>query len=93
MTEQSEQYFRKIKPVMACGHIANAIKSDEYGERIPVCSNCIKTNPSGAKEVADIKGRVAQCSYCGTLAPSSPDLFGFLYTGKEYDTYYDGCKG
>lgn len=83
-----------LRPVMECGHISAAIYTDEDGNKLPVCSTCIKTNPKAAKEIANLKGRIAVCTGgCGNKQPSSSNLFNFFYTGKNEDAYYDGCNG
>jgi len=78
---------------MKCGHVSNALYTEDDGAKIPVCSNCIKINPVDAKTVVDLTNRIALCNVCGNLEKSSPDLFDFFYTGKAQDTYYDGCLG
>lgn len=86
------------KPMMKCGHAANA----SVGEK-PVCAICIGIVP-GAEEVDDsppnLKGRMAHCVYCGSMRPSQMDLpffeYGYMKQGvhdETKDSYYDGCRG
>ena len=86
------------KPMMKCGHSANA----SIGEK-PVCAICIGI-VSGAEEVdnspPNLKGRMAHCVYCGSMRPSQTDLpffeYGYMKQGvrdETRDSYYDGCRG
>lgn len=76
------------KPLMKCGHVANAETSDHK----PCCviCNCFDI----AVSVPDISHRVACCSYCGATRPSSFDLPFFEYNPDlPYDSFYCGCGG
>lgn len=75
------------KPLMKCGHSANATSNDK-----PICVIC------GCDELADFQpnltGRKAKCSYCKKEADSNVNLPFFEYKpDKEYDEYYCGCYG
>ena len=85
------------KPMMKCGHAANAANSK--GE--PCCAICVGIT-AGASEVAPtpaLAGRMAKCS-CGNLTPSSLDLAFFELNRMERgvrnfsgDAYYCGHRG
>ena len=81
------------KPLMRCGHSANATNEDGA----PVCVICIGLTPD-ASEMAptpNLVGRTARCSY-GDHArkPSSTDLAFFEYLPDQPDDrYYCGCHG
>jgi hypothetical protein len=82
-----------VKPMMKCGHAANA--TDSKGN--PVCVICIGIDP-GAEIVDEsppnLEGRTARCVYCSCEEPSSPNLPFFEYNPKgEKDTFYCGCRG
>lgn len=81
------------KPMMECGHAANATSKGD-----PVCAICVGLHP-GARVIAeaqpDLTGRTAKCSYrCGSTAPSSTSLAFFTHQpNQEHDNYYCGCWG
>lgn len=82
-----------MKPMMKCGHAANAVDKDGN----PCCAICAGSTPDAFivedKEI-DLTGRKAICSYCNTIVDSSLDLPFFEYRpDKEYDNFYDGCWG
>src|SRR5437016_4205034 len=82
-------------PMMECGHAANAITKKD-GKDIPCCAICIEMRPSATKVVPtpDLTGRQAKCPYCNTLVASSVELPFFEYRKtKQFDSYYDGCRG
>lgn len=67
-----------MKPMMKCGHAAGDTPNAFIVED---------------KEI-DLTGRKARCSYCGSLRDSSPNLPFFEYKpDREFDRFYDGCKG
>lgn len=81
------------KPMMKCGHTANAT----YNDGKPCCIICLGIDP-GATQIAntmpDLIYRMARCGYCGDTTPSSTNLPFFEYKPKqEYDSYYCGCGG
>ena len=76
------------RPLMKCGHIANAFDSNNN----PCCAIC------GCYEIADVdvdlEGRKAKCSECGKITDSNINLPFFMYQPEEeYDDYYCGCFG
>ncbi len=76
------------KPMMKCGHSANARTSDDK----PCCAICICTEIA---ELPNLTGRTAFCGY-GKHAekPSSTDLAFFEHKPTEaHDNYYCGCFG
>lgn len=82
------------KPMMKCGHAANAEKalSEE-----PCCAICLGIHP-GAGEVDENPGsledRKAKCMYCKKEADSKPELPFFGHTPtRDQDEYYCGCRG
>jgi hypothetical protein len=83
-----------MKPLMKCGHAANATRSD--GKE--VCVICFGIN-DGYDQVADapdLTGRTAKCAYltCKSRQPSSTDLAFFEHKPeKAEDVYYCGCRG
>lgn len=82
------------KPMMKCGHAANAIK---MGTNEPVCVICFGI-VAGADEIADspdLTGRKARCAYGNhAIVDSSPDLAFFEHKPeKQMDEYYCGCHG
>ena len=80
------------KPMMGCGHSANA--TDAAGH--PVCVICYGI-VKGATEVVGrpvLEGRRAKCPYCKGTTPSSTELPFFEHCpSKEFDSYYCGCRG
>lgn len=82
-----------MKPMMKCGHAANAVDKDGN----PCCAICAGYTPDAFivedKEI-DLTGRKARCLDCGSLKDSSPDLPFFEYRpDRKFDGYYCGCKG
>ncbi len=83
------------RPLMECGHTANA--KDSTGKH--VCAICIGINPGAVLPVRDeclpdLEGRQAKCCYCKTQVKSSFRLPFFEYQAKaELDRYYCGCFG
>lgn len=78
------------KPMMQCGHVANATRGDSF----PVCAICIGIDPRGALVVAqlpDLTGRIARCG-CGATSPSSRKLPFFLFRGEGSYHALDNCK-
>jgi len=78
------------KPMMKCGHAANATTNGK-----PCCVICSPSN--GWDEVdtsIDIQGRQAKCGSCNSTKPSSTSLAFFEHRpDKPLDSYYCGCKG
>ena len=87
----------KIKYLMACGHVAQAVdgKTDKPG-----CIFCFP-NPKSMivkrtiENMTDgLEGRKARCTWCNKKTDSRWDLAFFEYKpDKEYDEYYCGCGG
>ena len=81
------------KPMMQCGHAANATCENE-----PCCAICAPS-PQSFKVVdaPDLSGRVARCSHysrCKSEKPSSMSLAFFSHhPDKQHDDYYCGCFG
>lgn len=90
------------KVIMKCGHRPQGIVS---GTNEPVCVICSCTEV--AKEVPNLEGRKARCSYydktftyrgrrvhCRGEAKSDTNLPFFEHKpSSEYDEYYCGCWG
>jgi len=80
------------KPMMECGHAANATNSK--GE--PSCVICIGIHPGAEKVVKkgpNLTGRIAKCAYgCGSEKPSSTSLPFFEYCGAESREAQETCK-
>jgi hypothetical protein len=87
------------KPMMQCGHRANATQTQPDGSKLNVCVICI--GDPGAdrvmEEEPDLTGRIARCAYirsCKSEKPSTDKLAFFEHKpGAEFDTYYCGCMG
>ena len=82
-----------MKPMMKCGHAANAVDKDGN----PCCAICAGYTPDAFivedKEI-DLTGRKARCADCGRVTDSRLDLPFFEYRpNAKYDGYYCGCKG
>lgn len=97
------------KPMMKCGHAANAVLTSRGGKQfdppLPACviCDCYEVD----EEAPSLEGREARCTSCGGAhKPSSPDLPFFEYLGpgskhwsikktgpKAFDGYYCGCRG
>ena len=89
------------KPMMKCGHAANATS---HGS--PVCAICagLTLDAEIIVDTPDLTGRQARCG-CGRLVSSSVDLAFFEYLGpgsgsavktrgpQQYDRFYCGCRG
>lgn len=87
----------KIKYLMACGHIAQAVDG-KTGE--PGCVFCFPSPKSMIVErvienmTDGLEGRKAKCAWCNKKTDSRWDLPFFEYKpDKEYDEYYCGCGG
>lgn len=84
-----------MKPMMKCGHAANAVRT---GTNEPICVICIGIHP-GADQVDDnppnLTGRKACCAYGKhAIVDSTPNLAFFEHKpDKEMDEYYCGCHG
>lgn len=80
------------KPMMTCGHTANAYTLDANGKKIPVCVICDCVTI--ADNTPSLEGRLAECDDCGHKVPSDSNLPFFKYRpNQETDSYYDGCYG
>lgn len=81
------------KPIMMCGHAANA--KDERGKYC--CAICFPSPNSMIidRNKLDLTGRFAHCAYGKhSRVPSSVDLAFFEYRPDEpEDIYYCGCYG
>ena len=80
-------------PIMKCGHKANAV--DQFNN--PVCAICFPSKDAVTidKNPKTYDGtRLAKCSYCNNIKPSSYKLpFFNPQPDKKYDDYYCGCRG
>lgn len=82
-----KEYEILKKPIMTCGHAANAI--DYKGNHL--CTICLCFEE---KEVDIDETRFAKCDMCGTKKQSSTNLpFFKLEEDKPCDSYYCGCRG
>lgn len=83
---------KEQKPLMACGHSANATHDGK-----PACAICCNIKEGWdkiAEQQPKLKGRMARCSYCESTEPSNTNLAFFKYRpDKEFDGYYCGCRG
>ena len=91
----------KNKPMMKCGHVANAVTADNQ----PACAICGCTELS--EQETDLTGRKARCVYygrrffhqgrmvtCTSEDKSSTSLPFFAHKPEsDYDEYYCGCCG
>ncbi len=91
----------KNKPMMKCGHAANAKTADNK----PACVICNCTEIS--EQEIDLTGRKARCAYygktfthqgrkitCTSESESSTSLPFFKHKPEsKYDEYYCGCWG
>jgi hypothetical protein len=91
----------KNKPMMKCGHTANAVTADNQ----PACAICNCTEIS--EQEIDLTGRKARCVYygktfthqgrtvtCTSENKSSTSLPFFKHKPEsEFDEYYCGCWG
>ena len=85
------------RPMMGCGHAANAHYTDSNGVEQPSCVICVGI-VAGAKTVVEtpnLEGRMARCSYGAHKdVPSSMKLAFFEHhPDQEFDRYYCGCYG
>jgi hypothetical protein len=79
------------RPLMTCGHSANAEHITPDGARVPCCCIC-DVETLAPPTVLD--GRVSRCTYCRAEEPSKRSLPFFRYVPlREYDEHYCGCKG
>ena len=75
------------KPLMKCGHIANALTGDNK----PCCVICECYEE--AQQKVDVSGRMMKCS-CGKTEPSNPNAAFFEYKpNSDFDSFYCGCWG
>jgi hypothetical protein len=91
----------KNKPMMKCGHVANAVMADKK----PACVICNCTSLS--EQEIDLTDRKARCTYygrtfthkgrmvtCTSENKSSTSLPFFKHKPEnQYDEYYCGCWG
>lgn len=76
-----------MKPMLACGHAANA--TDGHGN--PSCAICVGIAPTHVVETPTLAGRIAKCG-CGATQPSdSPDLAFFEYRWPGSRSATDQC--
>lgn len=71
------------KPMMMCGHAANAEQILPDGKRIPSCAICIGINPGASiinESPPSLEGKKARCTY-----------FGSVPEGRNHESNY-GCK-
>jgi hypothetical protein len=82
------------KPMMKCGHAANATDG-KTGK--PCCVICIGIKPGAdiVDDVPSLEGRFAVCSYGNHgKVPSSTNLAFFSHKpNAPFDDYYCGCRG
>lgn len=79
-------------PIMMCGHRANAV--DKSGN--PLCAICFPSKESITimNSSPSFEGRMAKCTYCNNIKPSSYDLPFFTpMPNRPYDDFYCGCRG
>lgn len=67
--KRNETPTPRDKPMMACGHAANALKGEA-----PVCVICLCDEQG---QPVDLTGRMARCS-CGAERPSDKDRLAFF---------------
>lgn len=81
------------KPMMACGHAANARR----GDGTLCCALCQTEKSTIIVDTPDLASRRARCSYhstCKAESPSATNLPFFRYRPEHaYDEYYCGCYG
>lgn len=83
-----------IKQLMKCGHTAQAMITNDKGEKRPYCVICDCDMPANNKP--NLTGRVAHCTVpgCKNAKPSKDNLPFFAYKPDEaHDSYYCGCEG
>ena len=103
---QIEPWERKERPMLECGHTANAIRSLEANDEDPLqleakdkfgsirIHSCVICNCSISTTPPDLTGRQAKCVYCGSVKESSMSLpFFQVHPDREFDEFYDGCRG
>lgn len=98
----------ETKPMMKCGHAANAHRALDAAVNpgAPVCVICIGIAPGAEQVDADYQtaaGRMARCSYfprggkqgkCQEPQPSTTALAFFeSRPDQPFDRYYCGCWG
>lgn len=96
-----EVWTEKEKPLMMCGHTANAThkipNNDNTGYlNVHCCVICagVRKGYNIVKEKPDITGRKSLCSSCGKTTDSKWGLPFFEYRpNDEQDRHYDGCHG
>ena len=77
-----------MKPMMECGHAANATDGDGK----PCCVICAGIHARSSTPVAapDLTGRSARCT-CGRTVPSSTDLAFFEFRGEGSKAAKETC--
>lgn len=86
------------KPMMKCGHAANATTTNSIGETIPTCAICVGITPNALivdNNPPNLENRIAKCAYCKNMQPSNPNELPFFEyrPNQKYDLYYCGCRG
>jgi hypothetical protein len=85
-----------MKPMMACGHTANASMKNQDGSETPCCVICVGITRDAITPVTmpNLTGRMMRCSYGDKDKPSDPSAAFFAYRpDKLQDEYYCGCHG
>ena len=81
------------KPMMQCGHAANAVDKDTGAPCCVICAGISGADYMTVVTTPDLTGRMARCG-CGRQQPSSTGLAFFEHLpDKQYDKYYCGCRG
>ena len=79
------------KPMMKCGHRANATSDGK--DCCVICAGINKGHDEIAEE-PDLSKRNCKCSSCGKIVPSINAMAFFKHKpDNEFDEHYDGCGG
>jgi hypothetical protein len=91
-----EEWNSNTKPIMKCGHTANATTTidNETIHCCVICAGMTKENIILQDKQPDLKNRKAKCDYCKKTAKSNANLPFFEHKPEQkYDSYYCGCFG
>lgn len=81
------------KPVMACGHRANATRTWPDGRQTDACVICAgDPQADQVVEGPDLTARDAECSSCKKRVPSTKAVAFFEYRGPGAPIAYETCR-
>lgn len=79
--------------LLTCGCVANSIRTHQDGKKLdPPLPTCVHGTTEVVKEMPDLTGRKAACTYGGNVRDSDWNLAFFEYKGPGSRDAEDVCK-